>query len=1162
MGNTTLTTQRTKIQKASSHSRVSRHLIPITLILFSSAFILIVGTEAGGTAWREEGSVTSREYRDITLTDLEGDGSFDVGGILRELEGGDPSAEFYTYSDGSWSLFPSDIAYKGIYNDLAASGPYIAAAHSGGNSADAWFYNSGTGQFEFREPDEDSVTENYSLCVEMGDLNNDTYPDIVAGFNTQGIKVFYGTPEGGWEQGDFPSTEDVMVKAILIADLDNDSNMDIINTYKPRGGDVNDPKKIEVWMGDGTGNWLKKTVVSDKNVDYSTLACAPLNDDGYLDLIAASDIHTGIDRYIFQPVGSFWERSQIFSKGSYYSLSLEDVNEDTIPDIVGGRFDDKGINIFLGDGDGDGNFDPEDFGPVQNGNVWATIIHDFDGDGHADILAANRTGMYFWIQALPEIKNVVIPETMYAMYDFYNLSLEVSSEALYEDPDHLESVKLRFEDNGTLLFTLAYSSDRTPGNEFYVEQGSGLVNLDVGNSSRTDLDDGKIRIQFSIMPTWTIRDIGSQIPGTGTIHAYMKEEQGTTTGWEEIQGISWQIISSISVQEFQASDVTLNPGDQVSLWGTIYYSDPGGNLTLPPRHIPENILDRVLIHADGLDDSTDWDIVNGSFAVNITLPLAPQTGDFTFWPEVVMDRGELPYSFLPFPEVNITVRSDYLIVELMWVTGETYYDLGTQTYWQRSGESLTFHTHVEYQYSGNVYDGEFSLTNGTSDGSHAGSNVYPTIGRNVDLTFTREGLMPFRLVPLDDSAFSNEYGPMLRSNITSIPDVVWDGEAPIILDFTQESLINGSEIKAVDALVAILVSEYGLMEPFESRSFGTITIFWSIIQDENNSFNGSAVMERSWTNDNYTFSYNLPISLAKTDDVVLFWFRGNDTVGNEFLSDLWPVRGTDEDPVTVLVDPMPPAPPTGLYTNVGDGYIEVRWKPNQEDDLAGYKVYRSTDGVTFSNSPISGLDFVAYNYFEDKGLQNGKTYYYRISAVDRAVIPNESNLSDIVSDKPEEDKASDIQTLVMDNILYVFVFAVVIAIVVQGFVIARKSRGESESASPSTTTPFSGTSSQNAFPSTLSSSSSSHYTGSQISPEQSHPSPPTPSTSHRKAVKQPKRPASSTPTSPQVPAPTQPTGITPGQNFPPIDWTCPSCTKEVALLQGERFCKNCGYKIR
>lgn len=1134
-------------------TRVPLLAIPLTALALVFALLVILGSNVDGIAWHQEGMVTAREYRDIVLTDLQGDGNYEVGGILKEIQGEDPSAEFHTFSGDSWELMAENISYRGYYNDLAISGPLITAGHAGGNSVDAWFYNQSTGEFDFSEPDPSSQIKNWSLSVAIGDLNNDSYPDIVAGFKERGLKIFYGTENGSWIIGETPKTSG-MVKAVLIGDLNNDTHLDIVNTHKEWEGQPNDPKKIELWIGDGEGNWTPKNVVSDTNIDYSTISSARLNEDGFPDIIAGSDSKEGIDRYVYQPVGSFWERSQIFSKGTYSSLILKDVDGDWIPDIIGNRFDDKGVIIYLGNGDG--SFDSDDVGPVQVGNVWTSILYDFNEDDHVDILVANRTGLYYWVQALPEIKNVVIPEIMYAMHRSYDLSLDVTSEALREDPDNLEFVRMRCRLDENITFILTYNAG---SGQFKVEQGTDMVVIDPDNSSRTDIGDGKVHINFNVMFKWGIPDLDS---GNGSIiQAYMKEERGST-GWVDLDPGPWRIVSSVTVKDFMVLDATLNPGARVDLSGVVLYA--GSEIP-----VVDDFIRWVEIHSDGLDDASAYDIVNATFSLNFTLP--EETGDYLLWPEVFMNRGEAQPTPIPLPRENVTLSSDYVVVTDMWITGETFYDFNTHTSWQRSGEGVTFHTHAKYQHTGLAYEGELALTNGTAS--------FNTTGRNIDLMFEYDGLLTLQLVPANDSAFANEYGPMLRSEVEVIPRAVWDGEAPIILDFAEGSLVNGSEIKAVDAEISILVSEKGLMDPFEARGYGTFTIFWSIIQDENTTFNGSGTMNKAWSNQNYTFSYDLPISQAETDNIVLFWFAGNDTVGNDLLSDLWPRRCTREDPGTILVDPRPPAPPQDPFTNVGDGYIEVRWKANQEEDLAGYRVYRSTDGVNFSLSPISGISLVRYNYFLDEGLQNGKTYYYRITAVDRAVIPNESDYSEITSGTPKEDEPDDLVSLVKEHVFIVFIIAVVIILLIGIVVIMVRSR-TSESTGPNepdTHSPSSPAQPPSSFPS-VSPLPSSSFPSISPPPSSSLPfvSPPSSSSfPSSNVVRQAKimqppptvQPAAAMQSYPETPS--QPTDASMGQNvptttpvFPQVDWTCPSCTHQIKLLQGERFCTNCGYKIR
>ena len=93
-------------------------------------------------------------------------------------------------------------------------------------------------------------------------------------------------------------------------------------------------------------------------------------------------------------------------------------------------------------------------------------------------------------------------------------------------------------------------------------------------------------------------------------------------------------------------------------------------------------------------------------------------------------------------------------------------------------------------------------------------------------------------------------------------------------------------------------------------------------------------------------------------------------------------------------DDEPPAVPRGVISITGDGYVRIEWIPNEEYDLEGYHVYwndRASGVYEYLGSTHS-------NIFIDRDVQNGKTYYYAVSAYDYS--GNESDLSDTVFDTP------------------------------------------------------------------------------------------------------------------------------------------------------------------
>ncbi|MBI4810309.1 MAG: hypothetical protein HY800_02460 [Ignavibacteriales bacterium] len=83
----------------------------------------------------------------------------------------------------------------------------------------------------------------------------------------------------------------------------------------------------------------------------------------------------------------------------------------------------------------------------------------------------------------------------------------------------------------------------------------------------------------------------------------------------------------------------------------------------------------------------------------------------------------------------------------------------------------------------------------------------------------------------------------------------------------------------------------------------------------------------------------------------------------------------------------PPSSPRGLYTFAGDRYNEIYWDENPESDIAGYNVFVCNS----YSGKYQYLRSTTQTYYVDNSVQNGFTYYYRVSAYDRD--ENESQLS-------------------------------------------------------------------------------------------------------------------------------------------------------------------------
>lgn len=92
-------------------------------------------------------------------------------------------------------------------------------------------------------------------------------------------------------------------------------------------------------------------------------------------------------------------------------------------------------------------------------------------------------------------------------------------------------------------------------------------------------------------------------------------------------------------------------------------------------------------------------------------------------------------------------------------------------------------------------------------------------------------------------------------------------------------------------------------------------------------------------------------------------------------------------------DTFAPNPPEGITLAASPNTISIFFASNIEKDIAGYKIYRSTDKVTWT---LLTNKLLETNTFLDTKVEGGKTYYYYLIAVDR--FGNESEKSEIVSE--------------------------------------------------------------------------------------------------------------------------------------------------------------------
>jgi hypothetical protein len=111
-----------------------------------------------------------------------------------------------------------------------------------------------------------------------------------------------------------------------------------------------------------------------------------------------------------------------------------------------------------------------------------------------------------------------------------------------------------------------------------------------------------------------------------------------------------------------------------------------------------------------------------------------------------------------------------------------------------------------------------------------------------------------------------------------------------------------------------------------------------------------------------------------------------------------PVESSESNIVELTAkDTFPPSPPAAITLAATPTVISIFFATNAEKDVVGYKIYRSEDpALDKAKWQLMTPQLIATNTFQDDKVVGGKTYYYYLTATDRA--GNVSQPSEVVSE--------------------------------------------------------------------------------------------------------------------------------------------------------------------
>jgi hypothetical protein len=129
----------------------------------------------------------------------------------------------------------------------------------------------------------------------------------------------------------------------------------------------------------------------------------------------------------------------------------------------------------------------------------------------------------------------------------------------------------------------------------------------------------------------------------------------------------------------------------------------------------------------------------------------------------------------------------------------------------------------------------------------------------------------------------------------------------------------------------------------------------------------------------------------------------------QVMVELYPDGGRRQSPELselrlVYEQDLPPAPPTAIHAEAGNGQVRLHWSTVNEDDVAGYLVYYGSAPQRYhgrdSDLGPSPIDVGRVSQIDITGLINSRLYYFAVVAYDATEPPHRSLFSREVSARP------------------------------------------------------------------------------------------------------------------------------------------------------------------
>jgi len=337
---------------------------------------------------------TDRGTLVLTMGDFNGDSHLDLLSDVNMLLGtgtGTFSAPINIASLGnSNAAFAGDVNNDGKL-DLLAGGPgglTVMLGDGTGNLVALKSYASGLTIF------------GASAFGALGDFNEDGKMDIAAA-KTQGIGILDGDGTGAFNDAVTYTPSMSGMRDVVAADFNNDGKQDFAIIGPGFGFQFPAGSGVEVALGDGNGNFTKKSLTTFGTSTPTAVTTADFNNDGKLDLAVTNTSSGRVSILLNDGTGGFPTDGStvpfVFVGFQPTAIKAADINNDSKVDLIVIRSQTNSYVVLLATGGG--NFVDIGGAQVQGSSSFNDDLAtgDFNSDGKVDIAVIRSNDSFVYV---------------------------------------------------------------------------------------------------------------------------------------------------------------------------------------------------------------------------------------------------------------------------------------------------------------------------------------------------------------------------------------------------------------------------------------------------------------------------------------------------------------------------------------------------------------------------------------------------------------------------------------------------------------------------------------------------------------------------------------------------------------------------------------------